>query len=131
MMKGFSFHVAEMGVAYRESIPEVKEAMAEAFASLQASEHGERIIGPLEMQGITAFGDSAITVRARIKTLPGAQWAAGRAYNELLKEVFDRRGIEIPFPHLTLYMGADKVGAAPPLNLSGQIALAGASAGKP
>lgn len=131
MMKGFSFHVAEMGVAYRESIPEVKEAMAEAFASLQASEHGERIIGPLEMQGITAFGDSAITVRARIKTLPGAQWAAGRAYNELLKEVFDRRGIEIPFPHLTLYMGADKAGAAPPLNLSGQLALAGASAGKP
>lgn len=131
MMKGFSFHVAEIGVAYRESIPEVKEAMEEAFARLRESEHGEKIIGPLDMQGLTAFGDSAITVRARIKTLPGAQWAAGRSYNELLKEIFDRRGIEIPFPHLTLYMGADKAGASPPLNLAGQLAMAAAPTGKP
>lgn len=131
MMKGFSFHVAEIGVAYRESIPEVKEAMEEAFARLQESEHGEKIIGPLDMQGLTAFGDSAITVRARIKTLPGAQWAAGRAYNELVKEIFDRRGIEIPFPHLTLYMGVDKAGTAPPLNLAGKLAMEAAPSGKP
>lgn len=121
MMKGFSFHVAEIGVAYRESIPEVKEAMEEAFARLQESEHGEKIIGPLDMQGVTAFGDSAITVRARIKTLPGAQWAAGRAYNEIIKEVFDRRGIEIPYPHVTLYMGVDKRGEAPPLNVAARL----------
>lgn len=120
MMRGFSFHVAEIGVAYRENIPEVKEAMEEAFERLRETEHGEKIIGPLDMQGITAFGDSAITVRARIKTLPGAQWGAGRAYNELIKEIFDRRGIEIPFPHVTLYMGEDKQGKAPPLRVEGR-----------
>jgi small conductance mechanosensitive channel len=119
MVKDFSYHLAEIGVAYRENIAEVKEAMQEAFDLLLKSDWGEKIIGPLEMHGITAFGDSAITVRARIKTLPAAHWGAGRAYNELVKEVFDRGGIEIPFPHLTLYMGEDKAGRAPALHVKG------------
>jgi small-conductance mechanosensitive channel len=56
-------------------------------------------------------------IRARIKTLPGKHWGAGRTYNELIKEVFDERGIEIPFPHVTLYMGEDRHGNAPPLRV--------------
>lgn len=119
MMRGFSHHVAEIGVAYRENITEVKEAMQEAFERLKQTEHGESILEPLDMHGVTALGDSAVVVRARIKTLPGKQWGAGRAYNEIIKEVFDARGIEIPFPHLTLYMGIDKQGAAPPLHVAG------------
>jgi small conductance mechanosensitive channel len=118
-MRHFGYHVAEIGVAYRENIAEVKEAMQEAFSLLQQTDHGVHILGPLDMHGITAFGDSAITVRARIKTLPGKQWAAGRAYSEIVKEVFDAHGIEQPFPHVTLYMGEDKQGNAPPLNLRG------------
>ena len=34
----------------------------------------------------------------------------GRAYNERVKQVFDERGIDIPFPHMTVYMGTDKTG---------------------
>ena len=117
MMKGFSFHVAEMGVAYREDIGEVKAAMQEAFDRLMETDHRFHILEPLDIQGVTAFGDSAVMVRARIKTRPGMQWGTGRAYNEILKQVFDRHGIEIPFPHMTLYMGEDKQGRSPPLNL--------------
>jgi len=116
-MKGFSFHVAEVGVAYRESIPEVKQAMFEAFDKLKETEHAASIIGELEMHGVTQFADSSIVVRARIKTPPGSQWAVGRAYNEIIKEVFDAHGIEIPFPHVTLYMGEDKQGNAPPMRV--------------
>lgn len=116
-MKGFAYHVAEIGVAYRENIPDVKQAMFDAFDRLKETEHGANIIGELDMQGITAFGDSAITVRARIKTPPGNQWGVGRAYNEFIKEIFDARGIEIPFPHVTLYMGEDKAGNAPPMRV--------------
>lgn len=120
MMKDFGFHMAEIGVAYRESIPEVKAAMQEAFERLQQTEHGPFIIGPLDMQGVVAFADSAVMVRARIKTQAGKHWATGRAYNEILKEVFDARGIEIPFPHVTLYLGEDKQGKAPPLRILDQ-----------
>jgi len=40
-----------------------------------------------------------------------------REFNRRLKRVFDERNIEIPFPHVTLYPGQGKDGAAPPLNL--------------
>lgn len=117
-MKHFSFHVAEIGVAYRENIAEVKLAMQEAFDRLRAvDDHAAVILDDLEMHGVTALADSAVMVRARIKTVPGSQWGIGRAYNELIKEVFDERGIEIPYPHLTLYMGEDKNGNAPPMRI--------------
>ena len=121
-MRGFSYHVAEIGVAYRENIAEVKERMLEAFDRLKETDHGQNIIAPLEMHGVTQLGDSAVVVRARIKCLPGTQWAIGRAYNEIVKEVFDATGIEIPFPHMTVYMGQDKDGSAPPLNVAARVA---------
>lgn len=101
MVRGFSFHVAEVGVAYESDIGEVKQAMHDAFDILMQGEHREEIIDDLDMQGVIAFADSAVTVRARIKTLPGKHWGTGRAYSEILKRVFDERGIEIPYPHVT------------------------------
>lgn len=117
--KTFSYHLAKIGVAYRENIPEVKQALQDAFEKLKASEHGPTIIGPFELHGVTEFGDSAITVRCRIKTHPGQQWATGRAFNEIVKEIFDERGIEMPYPHVTLYMGEDRDGKAPALRVKG------------
>ncbi|MEM6944962.1 MAG: mechanosensitive ion channel family protein, partial [Pseudomonadota bacterium] len=51
------------------------------------------------------------------KTIPGQQWGVGRRYNELLKKTCDARGIEIPFPHMTIWMGENKDGTAPPVHL--------------
>jgi moderate conductance mechanosensitive channel len=115
--KTFSFHVADIGVAYRENLHDVQDAMQEAFDRLMETPHRAEILPPFEQYGIDQFADSAIVVRGRIKTLPGKQFGVGRAYNGFVKEVFDERGIEIPFPHRTIYMGADKRGEAPPLNL--------------
>ncbi len=121
-MRGFAYHVANMGIAYRESIDEAKEAMHEAFADLVADPNWRsQILGDLEWFGLTSFDDSAVVVRARIKCLPGSQWAVGRAYNEHMKRIFDARGIEIPFPHQTIYFGEDKEGKAPPLHMVSEI----------
>src|SRR3546814_10149232 len=95
-MRGFAFHAAEIEVAYRENVSEVKQAMLDAFAELRGTEHGAAILGDFDMQGVTAFRDSAVVVRGRIKTLPGSQWGAGRAYNELIQRIFDERGIALP-----------------------------------
>ena len=117
-MRGFAYHVADMGVAYREDMNAAKEAMLEAFDQLRADpENAKVILGELERFGLNTFGDSAIVLRARITTLPGSQWAIGRAYNLILKEVFDDHEIEIPFPHQTLYFGQDREGKAPPLHV--------------
>ncbi|MGI9487798.1 MAG: mechanosensitive ion channel domain-containing protein [Geminicoccaceae bacterium] len=108
--RGFAYHVADIGIAYKESVPEAKEAMQAAFDRLKESEFGMHLLGDLEMLGVEALGDSAVVLRGRLRTAPGQQWGVGRAYNELVKEVFDERGIDIPFPHMTLFLGTDKEG---------------------
>ncbi len=110
----FAYHVGEYGVAYREDTDEVITHMRAAFDELKAhEEHGQKIIGDLEVHGVTALADSSVKVRVRIMTLPGLQWAIGREYNRLVKRHFDAAGIEIPYPHMTLYFGQDKDGSAP------------------
>jgi small conductance mechanosensitive channel len=117
-MRDYAYHVADIGVAYREDLGEVRRAMQDAFDALRADpEHGKDVLDELEWFGVNAFGASEVTMRARIKTSPGAQWAIGRAYNQLVKDIFDARGIEIPFPHQTVYFGQDKAGQAPPMHL--------------
>jgi small conductance mechanosensitive channel len=68
-------------------------------------EFRSKILEPIEIFGVDAFGDSAVVLKARIKTHPIQQWAVGREYRRRLKKAFDAQGIEIPFPHRTLYFG--------------------------
>ena len=102
-MRGFSYHVSLIGVAYDTDIAVAKEAMFEAFRRLQETDFKSKIYGDLEMHGVTTFAASSIDIRARIKTTPGDQWSVGRAYNEFIKQVFDERNIEIPFPQVTYH----------------------------
>jgi len=69
----------------------------------------------------------AVIIKCRITTKPIQQWRIGREMNRRIKKTFDLRGIEIPFPHQTLYWGVAKDGTAPPLRL----AAAGDGAGIP
>jgi small conductance mechanosensitive channel len=117
-MRGFAYHVAEVGFAYREDTEQTKAVMHRAFDELNSNEDYARyIIGPLEWHGVTQLGDSAVVQRARIKTIPGQQWGVGRAYSEIVKRLCDEAGIEIPYPHTTVYFGEDKCGEAPPLRV--------------
>lgn len=116
-VRDYSYFVADVGIAYRENVNDGKDAMVDAFEELRASEAGESITGDLEWFGVQALGDSAVVLRARIKTVPGTQWGIGRAYNEICKRIMDERGIEIPFPHQTVYFGEDKDGTATHLRL--------------
>ena len=114
MTKEFSYYLIDMGVAYREDYDEVVDVMREVGAGLQQDpEFGPNMLEPLEIMGLNSFGDSAVIVRARLKTKPLTQWSTGREYNRRLKAAFDERGIEIPFPHTQIYFGEDKQGRAP------------------
>ncbi len=115
MTKEFSYHVFDVGVAYREDTDQVVEVLKGIGEELRRDpRYGPLILEPLEVQGVERFEDSAVIVRARIKTRPIEQWNVGREFNRRLKKRFDELGIEIPFPHVTLYFGADKEGRAPP-----------------
>ncbi|WDR06900.1 mechanosensitive ion channel [Devosia rhodophyticola] len=118
-MRGFAYALCDMGVAYREDMSEVKKAMFDAFEELKTNPEVAPNLASAELEwmGINEFGDNAVVARTRIMTLPGKQWATRRAYNDILKTVFDARGIEIPFPHQTIYFGEDKKGKAPPMRI--------------
>lgn len=114
----FSRALVDVGVAYREDLDEVFQAIRDTGAELRADpEFGPKILEDLELLGVENWADSAVVVRARFKVVPLEQWAVRREFLRRLKKTFDARGIEIPYPHLTLYPGRAKDGGAPPLRL--------------
>ncbi len=118
MTRGFSFAVLDIGVAYRENVDEVMAVMLDVAGGMRKeAPHAERILEDMEMAGVDQWGDSAVVIKARFKVVAMQQWNVKREYLRRLKLAFDERGIEIPFPHLTVYAGQDKDGAAPSLPL--------------
>jgi small conductance mechanosensitive channel len=118
MTKGYSRYVLDVGVAYREDVDQVMAVLTEIGEEMRTDEtYGPDILEPLEIFGVNELGDSAVVVRARVTTKPIKQWGVGREFLRRIKIAFDQRGIEIPFPHQTVYMGQPKQGPAPPLEV--------------
>ena len=114
--KEFSRTILDVGVAYREDVDEVMDIIREVGEEMRNDpEYSKNILEPIEVFGLQKFDDSAIVVRARMTTKPLKQWGLKRAFNRRIKIAFDERGIEIPFPHRTVYMGEPKKGTAAPL----------------
>jgi small conductance mechanosensitive channel len=107
MTKGWSGYVLDVGVAYKEDTDRVVDVMTDVAEELRKDPRlGPSILEPIEIFGVDDFKESEVTIKARLKTVPIQQWNVGREYRRRLKKAFDARGIEIPFPHRSLYMGA-------------------------
>jgi moderate conductance mechanosensitive channel len=116
--KEFGYALLEVGVAYREDVDEVMEVLRQIGAELEADPQvGQFMLEPIDVWGVDAFADSAVIIKARIKTRPLKQHYVRRQFNRLMKRRFDELGIEIPFPHQTVYFGYDKAGRAAPVNV--------------
>jgi small conductance mechanosensitive channel len=114
LTKDYSYYLLDVGVAYRENVDDVISCMQEVADQLrQDDDYRSWITGDFEVLGVDRFADSAVMIKARIKTQAHQKWVVGREYNRRLKHAFDERNIEIPFPHQTLYFGEDKQGVAP------------------
>ena len=118
MSRGFAQSVVDVGVAYREDTDEAVAVMREIGAELRADpDFGPKILADLEVAGVDKWDDSAVILRCRFKVQPLEQWGIRREFLRRLKKAFDARGIEIPFPHLTIYAGVAKDGSAPPFSV--------------
>ncbi|MEW6707147.1 MAG: mechanosensitive ion channel family protein [Pseudomonadota bacterium] len=121
MGRHFAQAVIDVGVAYREDVDRVLDVMREVGARMRADAvFGPRILDELEIAGVERLDDSAVVLRCRFKVAPLEQWGVRREYLRRVKAAFDAAGIEIPFPHLTLYAGAARPGQppAPPMRLA-------------
>ncbi len=117
--KDFSNVVLNIGIAYRENVDEVMKVIEDLGREMAEDQTlAPDIIRPLEVQGLQSLEDSAVVIRARIRVRPGKQWGMKREFNRRMKNRFDELGIEIPFPHQTVYFGEDSDGNAPPAHVA-------------
>ncbi|MDB5528747.1 MAG: mechanosensitive ion channel [Devosia sp.] len=122
MVRGFSFYVAEIEVAYDSDIEAVKQALRDAFALVMESEHKDVILDELDLQGLIAITPASMTLRARIKTIAGKQWGAGRYFSELVMRLFAERGIQVPTQSVRYVEGRGPTRGLP---LAGELPNAG------
>lgn len=105
LTRGWSAYVFDIGIAYKED-PDTAIALLRRVADeLKEDAHfGPKMIEKAEIFGVDQLGDSAVVIKGRLKTQPIMQWEVGREFLRRVKKAFDAEGIEIPFPHRTLYL---------------------------
>lgn len=107
--KDWSRALVEIGVAYKENVDHVIEVLNEVGEGLKNDEaFSDFIVEPLTILGVDSFGESSVNIRMFFKTKPLKQWDVAREFRKRIKRAFDEKGIEIPFPHRTLYIGEGK-----------------------
>ena len=115
LTKDYSYSVFDIGVAYRENVDEVMGDLQEIAEEVRRdSRFADDILEPLEMLGVDHFRDSAVMIKCRIKTEPHKQWRVGREMHRRIRNTFNAKGIEIPFPYHPSYWGEPKKEAPQP-----------------
>lgn len=109
MTYGWSRALLDIGVAYKENVDEVMKVLNRLAHEMATEENFKDVITEEPtILGVDSLGDSEVTIRMIIKTLPLKQWDVGREFRRRVKNEFDRLGIEIPFPHRTVYVRQDE-----------------------
>ena len=90
-----------VGVAYKEDMERVKSLMFDL-----ADRHPLVLDDPKPQFFFDGYGDSALDLRLCVWTAKENIVDVRNAIRLQIKEVFDREGIEIPFPHRSLYAGS-------------------------
>ena len=97
------YHTFEIGVSYNEDVDDVIETLEKVGKDLQRDkDFKSKVNGEIEVFGLDKFDDSAIIIKGRIPTVHKQQWAVRREFNRRVKIAFDKNGIEIPFPQITI-----------------------------
>jgi moderate conductance mechanosensitive channel len=102
--KDFSFAVLDIGVAYSEDTDRVVDVLRRVGEDLRNdAAFSASILDALEVLGVDQLAESSVVVKVKMKTLPLKQWEVARELRRRIKREFDREGIEIPFPQVSLW----------------------------
>ena len=108
--RGYAFATMDIGVAYATDIEQALSLLREVGAALRADPAWRgRLAADLEVQGVEKLADSAVVLRSRFKVVPAIeQWNVRREFLRRFKKACDERGIELPYPQLTIHSVAPK-----------------------
>ncbi len=96
--------VVDVGISYNSSIDKAMEEIEKIGDEMQKNEDFGRFIRGFEILGVDKLGGSSVDIRVKITTDPLQQWGIARKFKYFVKKRFDEVGIEIPFPHHTVYL---------------------------
>jgi len=102
--RGYARAVIELRVAYGTDPDDAFAVMREVAGAMRTEpDWRERVVEDLEVVGVENLAESAMVLRARLKVVPPIQqWNVKREFLKRLQKACAARGIEIPFPQLTL-----------------------------
>ena len=88
-----------IGVTYDSDLEKARKLIKQIGLELQQDpEFAPLILEPLKMQGVDELGDYAVTIRAKMMTVPGEQFVIRRKAYAMIKKAFDENGIKFAFP---------------------------------
>ncbi len=97
-----------IGITYDSDLEKARKLIKKIGQELAADpELAPKTIEPLKMQGVEQFGDFAIQIRMKMKTLPGEQFVIRRKAFAMIKKAFDANGIKFAFPTVQVAGGGD------------------------
>jgi small conductance mechanosensitive channel len=104
--RGYAHAVIDVGVSYADDIDQAFAVLREVGQAMRADEKwAGKLAEEVEIAGVERLDNSAVVLRCRLKVVPAIeQWNVKREYLKRLKTAFEERGIEIPFPQLTVHM---------------------------
>ncbi len=109
MTHGWSRALFDIGVAYKEDVDRVIGVLSSLAHDLRSDpQFGPLILEDATMLGVDRLADSAVVIKFFIKTRPLQQWTIRRELLRRIKNRFDELGIEIPYPHRTVYHRTDQ-----------------------
>jgi moderate conductance mechanosensitive channel len=108
--RGFARTVVDVGVGYGVDVEQALAVMREVGEAMRADEKWKgRVADGVEILGVEKLDSSAVVLRAQFRVVPAVeQQNVKREYLKRLKQAFDARGVEIPFPQLTVHLPQQK-----------------------
>lgn len=106
---GWSRAFLEIGVSYNEDPDRVMESLTAIGREMRRDPvWAPFILDDPTMLGVDRLDDSSVVIAFFMKTRPLQQWPVKRELLRRIKKTFDQQGIEIPFPHRTVYHRYEK-----------------------
>ncbi len=102
---GYSRVIVNVGLSYEEDVNKALETLHDAAQQWAELEEIAAILVEDEpqVQGVVDLGESGPTVRVIAQVEPGEQFQAARLLRLLIKQRFDREGIEMQVPRSTVF----------------------------
>jgi len=95
--RDYSYFIFEATLAHGADADRALKIVEETAAELQREEPYRRsILAPVEIAGITRLGDRGVTIKARLKTLPGKNGDIGSELNRRVRVKLASENISFP-----------------------------------